>query len=250
MSDALDRFIEIHIVDEAGRRVQGAKLTCFAGNGQKLVTLESTRDKPPTIRITGGNAGKIRIDVEYYDEIGPDGERLRILPCPYVFRKEISENEHECVFVIPYKNFAKIMFIGSSAEGKSAALLLQYELEQVERINTVLWSQGVFGLSYGTLETLVDKKDFFTHAALLLTQDDMVIKRGKKVVAARDNVLFELGLFMGSLGRDRTFIIAEKSVDLPTDLAGITVARFERTKGITANMGTVATQILRALKLL
>src|SRR4029453_17942183 len=46
---------------------------------------------------------------------------------------------------------------------------------------------------------------------------------------ARDNVVFELGLFTGRLGRDRAFILMPKNSDfhLPTDLLGVSTATFQ-----------------------
>jgi hypothetical protein len=92
-----------------------------------------------------------------------------------------------------------------------------------------LWDQGVFGLTKGTLESLVNAVDEFDFAVLVLTADDLNISRGTAKAAARDNVLFELGLFLGSLGRERTFIVYNHadSPSLPSDLAGVTLATFE-----------------------
>jgi CRP/FNR family transcriptional regulator, cyclic AMP receptor protein len=49
------------------------------------------------------------------------------------------------------------------------------------------------------------------------------VSRGKKKSSPRDNVIFELGLLMGALGRDRVFILKPKGVDvrIPTDLLGV-----------------------------
>jgi len=68
----------------------------------------------------------------------------------------------------------------------------------------------------------------FDFALLVLTADDMTVSRGTEKAAARDNVLFELGLFIGSLSRDRTFMIFDRTNPpaLPSDLAGITAATF------------------------
>lgn len=43
-----------------------------------------------------------------------------------------------------------------------------------------------------------------------------------------DNVVFELGLFMGSLGRQRAILMEPKGVKLklPSDLAGITTIKY------------------------
>ncbi|HUM09112.1 MAG TPA: nucleotide-binding protein [Acidocella sp.] len=135
------------------------------------------------------------------------------------------------------------IFIGCSVEGLTDAKLIQLELSH--SADTVIWSQGVFGLSMGTLETLVEKAHDFTHAILVLTPDDMINKRENEAPAARDNVLFELGLFMGALGRQKTFVVVERSVTLPTDLAGIATVSFQRGVGVNmvSNIGPVVTKL-------
>jgi predicted nucleotide-binding protein len=126
------------------------------------------------------------------------------------------------------------------------------QMELAHSAIPVIWNQGVFGLSRGTLETLVEKARSFDYAVLVLTPDDMLIKRAEEVPTARDNVLFELGLFIGALGRERTFVVAEKSVRLPSDLAGISIISFQggdRANRI-ANLGPVVTPLQLAMGLL
>ena len=118
------------------------------------------------------------------------------------------------------------VFIGSSAEGLKIAKAIQYNLDHAAACT--IWSQGVFGLSGGTLESLVQTASSFNFAILVLTPDDVTVKRGVTRNSARDNVLFELGLFVGALGRGRTFMVCsrDEQIDLPSDLAGITPATF------------------------
>lgn len=119
-------------------------------------------------------------------------------------------------------------FIGSSKEGLGIAQAIQLELE--EYATCTIWYQGVFGLNEGTLESLEKSLEKFEFAILVLTPDDVVISREKVVQLPRDNVLFELGLFMGRLGRKRVFIVYcdEENIKLPSDLAGVTVCRISK----------------------
>ena len=123
------------------------------------------------------------------------------------------------------------VFIASSSEGLAVAeevqRVLQAKLNQ--RADVEPWT-GAFELTatyIESLETVADQADF---AVLVLTPDDVTTSRRKKRSAPRDNVIFELGLFMGRLGRKRCFMIHEKKADLklPTDLLGVKSATFIR----------------------
>jgi hypothetical protein len=118
------------------------------------------------------------------------------------------------------------LFVGSSTEGLRVAEAVQVGLDETCEVE--LWTQGVFGLGQGTLESLVLALPRFDFAVLVLTADDLTISRGTQKLAARDNVLFELGLFIGSLGRERTFILYDRTDPpvLPSDFSGVTVATF------------------------
>jgi len=137
------------------------------------------------------------------------------------------------------------VFIGSSSEGEKYAKVMQLLLDR--QCEVTIWSQGIFGLSQGTLESLVLAIDKFDFAILLLTPDDMVTSRDETKQSPRDNVLFELGLFVGGLGRNRTYIVYDrtKKIKLPSDLAGITAATFqEHSDGnLQASLGACCTQI-------
>jgi predicted nucleotide-binding protein len=145
------------------------------------------------------------------------------------------------------------LFVGSSTEGLSIAKAIQLNLDhEYHECEVTLWSQGVFGLGRGTLEELVQEAATVDFAVLVLTPDDLVTKREKGGQQPRDNVLFELGLFMGKLGRDRTFIVHERTrlLDLPTDLAGITLATFARRadNNMEAALGPVCTRLETAMR--
>lgn len=62
------------------------------------------------------------------------------------------------------------------------------------------------------------------YAVVLLTADDEGRKRGvedKLSPRARQNVVLELGFFIGALGRARVVLLYEEGVELPSDIAGV-----------------------------
>ena len=141
------------------------------------------------------------------------------------------------------------LFIGSSSEGLEIAENLHLVLDNY--CEATVWNQGVFGLSGTGIGSLVQAAASYDFAALVLTADDVVSKRGKSRPAARDNVLFELGLFIGAIGLDRTFLVARRGDDLelPTDLDGVTRATYrERNDGkLRAALNPVGVQIRDAM---
>jgi CAP12/Pycsar effector protein, TIR domain len=142
--------------------------------------------------------------------------------------------------------FDPSLFIGSSSEGLSVAYALQAELDQA--CEPLVWSQSAFeptGTTIGSLLEMAQSSDF---AALVLTPDDSTVTRGSEHSAARDNVVFELGLFLGALGPRRVFIIQPRdlSLTLPSDLAGVTRLdyRYKRAdQNLQAAIGPAATRI-------
>lgn len=140
------------------------------------------------------------------------------------------------------------IFIGSSREALNVATVLQVGLQY--DAETVIWNQGLFQPGLSTLETLLSEAPKFDFAVMVLRAEDLVESRGQTQLAPRDNVMFELGLFMGTLGRERTFFVYSRDnpPKLPSDLAGITAISYaEPNKGtLEAALGPVCLQIRNA----
>ncbi len=116
------------------------------------------------------------------------------------------------------------LFIGSSKEGKLLAEELQALLDPYAQ--PTVWDQDVFMLGGHTLGSLVAAANSFSFAVFVLTADDEVVVRGARHPTARDNLFFEVGMFLGTLGEGRVFLLAPDEIDLkvPSDLTGVTRA--------------------------
>jgi len=131
------------------------------------------------------------------------------------------------------------LFIGSSSEGLEFARAARGLLNQDAEVT--LWNEGFFHLGDTFIETLINGLPRFDFALLVVTPDDFVRTRDVEGLGPRDNVLFELGLFMGHLGRSRTFLLHQaQAVKLPTDLSGMTAATYEWPRTDENHQGAVA----------
>lgn len=140
------------------------------------------------------------------------------------------------------------LFIGSSSEGKELARSVRQQLKDIAEVT--LWSEGVFGLNEGSLQSLLSALATFDFAVLVLTPDDLLESRGASSAAARDNVLLEAGMFLGRIGPERTFMLCDssKSLHIPSDFAGVSFATFNgsrRDGNMVAAVGE-ATDAIRA----
>jgi hypothetical protein len=117
------------------------------------------------------------------------------------------------------------VFIGSSAEALSLARRIGEELENGKELEVRVWDKNVLRPGQTLLEGLLRLVSLFDFVVLLLSADDFVKSKEKKGHAPRDNVIFELGMFMGVLGQRRAFpvIAPDRSgrLKLPTDIDGL-----------------------------
>ncbi len=91
--------------------------------------------------------------------------------------------------------------------------------------HATVWKQGVFEPSRSVLEDLLARLTTYQVALFVFTPDDTLTLRGSNRHVARDNVVFEMGLFIGAIGLPRCMHILPKGVDdlhLPSDLLGLT----------------------------
>jgi predicted nucleotide-binding protein len=145
-------------------------------------------------------------------------------------------------------------FIGSSSEGLPIARKLQFLLQ--DDLGCVLWNQGtVFGLGEATIESLESAVHAFSFGIFVLTPDDKIISRKTTKKVGRDNVLFELGLFIGKLSRRRAFLVhhAKQAISLPSDLYGMASAKYDPVDvndevELAISLGPVAEQIRNAVR--
>jgi len=140
---------------------------------------------------------------------------------------------------------AKIrMFIISSAEALEIARTIQNAFEH--DFTVVVWTDGVFRASWYPIESLEHELDQSDFAVAIAQPDDITEVRGKSSATARDNVIFELGLFVGRIGRKRSLLVEPRGeeVKLPSDLGGITTLGYKYDKdNLAAGLGPACNRI-------
>lgn len=144
------------------------------------------------------------------------------------------------------KNMKPRVFIGSSVEGLNVAYAIQQNLGH--DAESTVWDQGVFELSQTSLESLTEVLGKVDFGVFVFSPDDITNMRGQSVPSVRDNVLFEFGLFVGKLSRQRVFFIIPEGEDvkMPTDMLGITPGKYDpnrQDKSYQAATGAACNQI-------
>jgi CAP12/Pycsar effector protein, TIR domain len=127
----------------------------------------------------------------------------------------------------PAERTKPCVFVGSSSECAKYGVAMKKILEE-EGTLSVTYGKDLFGSAgAGTAIEIISKaaEEKFNFAVFILSPDDVRTLRGESSKVPRDNVIFEMGLFIGSLGRDCVFLITSDKRDakLPGDMGGVNV---------------------------
>jgi len=114
------------------------------------------------------------------------------------------------------------LFIGCSTEALSIAQQIQYGLSH-DSVDVIIWTDQVFSPTSHALDDLLIQLPSFDFAIFLLMPDDIIESRHTISPGPRDNVLLEIGLFMGQLGKQRVLLIKDRDskIRIPSDLLGL-----------------------------
>lgn len=163
---------------------------------------------------------------------------------------ELSNRLRERGKYVPGKNLKPRIFIGSTLEALPVARAIQDCLDYEDAMIKV-WTDGVFRASSTAIDDLLKEARSSDFAVLVLTADDVSISREVEMKAPRDNCIFELGLFMGVLGKDRTIILKPRGEDIkvPTDLLGLAPLSYKRGNHdeLPANLGPACNAIRKII---
>ncbi|MEM8814340.1 MAG: nucleotide-binding protein [Pseudomonadota bacterium] len=140
------------------------------------------------------------------------------------------------------------VFIGSSSECLDVARAVRTELSHDHEVT--LWTdRGTFQLGNTNIECLEEISTTHLFAVLILDGDDVVESRGDKSPIPRDNVIFELGMFIGTLSRHQVFALCpeHKKPKLPSDIAGMTLAHYKVRSNGELDVGPACDSIRKAI---
>ncbi len=113
----------------------------------------------------------------------------------------------------------KKIFIVHGHDGNDRYVLKDYLQNTLHYPEPIILSDTA-GRGRTIIECFEDETEHVGLVFVLVTPDDLVNENSKR---ARQNVIFELGYFMGKLGRKsgRVIVLRKGDVDIPSDLGGI-----------------------------
>jgi predicted nucleotide-binding protein len=128
------------------------------------------------------------------------------------------------------------LFIGSSTQRLPIARALKQML--ADSAEVAVWDDPAqFPIGDFILDSLIRVSVNYDFAIVIFGQDDCTMMGGVELPTVRDNVIFELWLFMGQMGRARAFWLSPQGAQAPhiaSDLGGIVHLSFKEENTIDA----------------
>lgn len=206
--------VEIH-----GRRLHSRSAGRTVG---EMSAINPTISRSATIR-SGSNAVLLRVPEPALAAVGAAHPELWRL-----IASDLAERLEQRNAMIKPCNERPRVFVICSTEALAIAQTLQFSFQHDEADFTI-WSDEVFRASQypiEALEAVLDEADF---AIAIASPDDLVTTRKAEALQPRDNVLVELGMAIGKLGRRRSMLLVPQcgEVRLPSDFKGLTPIQYQ-----------------------
>lgn len=147
-----------------------------------------------------------------------------IIPFGRDFKRYLEQRQSDVLLKEVPRNLDRVFIVHGHDEGPR---------EMVARFITDLGLQPIIlheQVNQG--KTVAEKLDMFGnvgYAVVLLTPDDMGRRASEpnESPRARQNVVLELGYFLGRLGRERVTALKKGDVEIPSDYLGVVYTRFD-----------------------
>ena len=152
----------------------------------------------------------MRSKIQFLESIN---ERLEIIPGPSI---EVHKQDITLETIIKGRD----IFVVHGHDEAAKQAVARY-LEKLSLNTIILHEKPDKG------RTIIEKFEDYSDvgfAIILLTPDDMGYKNGepgKVKPRARQNVIFELGYFIGKLGRGNVCALYKEGIELPSDIQGV-----------------------------
>lgn len=222
-----------HVATREGGTVVG-EMVAVASMACRSATLKAATD------VTA-----LKVTAEQFKKAGESSVTFWRL-CAQLVGERLQERAK---FHLP-ANPAPIMFVGSSVEGLSVAQEIEARMKH-DKVIVRLWTNDVFGPSRVPIDDLLAQVEQADFALFVFGPDDQIQSRDDTHATPRDNVIFEMGLFLGRLGRERVFRVQDADIDLkiPSDLTGVSPITYKCKPGCNMSdvVGTVCTDLRKVI---
>lgn len=122
------------------------------------------------------------------------------------------------------------VFLGSASESLIELGIIEDGLKP-HAVITPWTNKSFFEAGRFILDSLIQKAPSFDFAVFIFGSDDVTISRGIEQASPRDNVIFETGLFMSQLGRERTLVVAPRggatTIKVLSDIWGLKLVDYD-----------------------
>lgn len=228
-SGATNKEIKSFIVELLAERLMDCKydFQCSCGNNFTVYQRSIERDSYQCSECER---------IHEYDEILNEGTLVYELDKQAIldygeeevdFKNIVKETRKIVPITIKQEEKSMEIFMGSSSEAKDYMDEIAVKLEEFQT-TPLLWNasgKNIFIPGTNTIDALTDITKRVQAAIFIFNADDKTWNDKSALELSdtiRDNVLFEYGLFVGALGKEKVCFVCKGKPKLASDLKGIT----------------------------